>query len=28
MNDVTVQASRNGIRVGDLVGDFDLFTEK
>jgi len=28
MNDVTVQASRNGIRVGDLVGDFDLFMEK
>jgi len=27
MNGVTLQASRNGIRVGDLVGDFDVFTE-
>jgi len=23
-----VQASRNGIRVGDLVSDFDIFTEQ
>ena len=23
-----VQASRNGIRVGDLVNDFDIFSEK
>lgn len=22
------QATRNGLRVGDLVGDFSLFTEK
>ena len=24
----TLQATRNGLRVGDLVGDFDVFTEK
>jgi len=24
---VRVQASRNGIRVGDLINDFDVFTE-